>query len=159
ARRLSSELRFVMVDEYQDTNRLQAEIVELLAATHRNVMAVGDDAQSIYSFRGADFRNIMQFEGRFPGARVIALEENYRSTQPILDVATAVIEGGAERYTKVLRTRQAEGEPPLLVQTENENFQSRFVCQRILELREEGVSLDEIAVLFRSSFHSFDLEL
>jgi len=159
AERLSGELRYIMVDEYQDTNRLQAEIVELLAATHKNVMAVGDDAQSIYSFRGADFRNIMDFERRFPGARVIALEENYRSTQPILDLANAVIEQAAERYTKVLRTRLKEGDTPILLQTENESFQSRFVCQRILELREEGVPLDDIAVLFRSSFHSFDLEL
>jgi ATP-dependent DNA helicase UvrD/PcrA len=159
AERLSNELRYVMVDEYQDTNRLQAEVVERLAATHKNVMAVGDDAQSIYSFRGADFRNIMEFERRFPGARVIALEENYRSTQPILDLANAVIEQAAERYTKVLRTRLAQGDVPILLQTENESFQSRFVCQRILELREEGVPLDEIVVLFRSSFHSFDLEL
>jgi DNA helicase-2/ATP-dependent DNA helicase PcrA len=159
AERLSTELRFVMVDEYQDTNRLQAEIVERLAVAHRNVMAVGDDAQSIYSFRGADFRNIMDFERRFPGARVIALEENYRSTQPILDLANAVIERAAERYTKILRTRLTDGATPMLVQAENESFQSRFVCQRILELREEGIPLDEIAVLFRSSFHSFDLEL
>jgi DNA helicase-2/ATP-dependent DNA helicase PcrA len=159
AERLSTELRFVMVDEYQDTNRLQAEIVERLAATHQNVMAVGDDAQSIYSFRGADFRNIMDFERRFPGARVIALEENYRSTQPILDLANAVIERAVERYTKVLRTRLAEGEAPILAQAETENFQSRFVTQRILELREEGVPLADMAVLFRSSFHSFDLEL
>jgi DNA helicase II / ATP-dependent DNA helicase PcrA len=159
AERLSQELRYVMVDEYQDTNRLQAEIVERLAVSHKNVMAVGDDAQSIYSFRGADFRNIMEFERRFPGARVIALEENYRSTQPILDLANAVIERAAERYTKVLRTRESTGVTPVLVQAENESFQSRFVCQRILELREEGVPLEEIAVLFRSSFHSFDLEL
>jgi DNA helicase-2/ATP-dependent DNA helicase PcrA len=159
AERLSAELRFVMVDEYQDTNRPQAEIVERLAVAHRNVMAVGDDAQSIYSFRGADFRNIMEFEQRFPGARVIALEENYRSTQPILDLANAVIERAAERHTKILRTRLSEGVTPMLVRAENESFQSRFVCQRILELREEGVPLDEVAVLFRSSFHSFDLEL
>jgi DNA helicase II / ATP-dependent DNA helicase PcrA len=159
AEQLSQELRYVMVDEYQDTNRLQAEIVERLAVSHKNVMAVGDDAQSIYSFRGADFRNIMGFEQRFPGARVIALEENYRSTQPILDLANAVIERAAERYTKVLHTRLTDGATPVLVQAENESFQSRFVCQRILELREEGVPLDEIAVLFRSSFHSFDLEL
>jgi len=159
AERLSHELRFVMVDEYQDTNRLQAEIVERLAVSHQNVMAVGDDAQSIYSFRGADFRNIMEFAKRFAGARVIALEENYRSTQPILDLANAVIERAAERYTKILRTRLTDGVAPVLVQAESESFQSRFVCQRILELREEGVSLDEVAVLFRSSFHSFDLEV
>lgn len=159
AARLSADYRFILVDEYQDTNRLQAEIVDRLAVTHRNVMAVGDDAQSIYSFRGADFRNIMDFPRRFPAAQVIALEQNYRSTQPILDLANAVIESARERYTKVLRTAKSGGSRPVLVQAENENFQSRFVCQRILELREEGVPLDEIAVLFRSSFHSFDLEL
>ncbi len=159
AERLGRESRFVMVDEYQDTNHLQAEIVERLATAHPNVVAVGDDAQSIYSFRGANFRNIMDFERRFPGARVITLEQNYRSTQPILDLANAVIERAAERYTKVLRTDRREGAIPVLVRAENESYQSRFVAQRILELREEGVALEEIAVLFRSSFHSFDLEL
>src|SRR5206468_6137043 len=148
--------RFIMVDEYQDTNPLQAEIVRGLASAHPNVMAVGDDSQSIYSFRGATFRNIMEFPDLFPATRIIKLEENYRSTQPILDLANAVIERAAERYTKVLRTRLREGVTPVLVQAENESFQSRFVCQRILELREEGVPLEEIAVLFRSSFHSFD---
>jgi DNA helicase-2/ATP-dependent DNA helicase PcrA len=156
---LSRRYRYVMVDEYQDTNPLQAAIVRLLGAAHDNVMAVGDDAQSIYAFRGADFRNIMDFPNLFPGARIIALEENYRSTQPVLDVANAVISQARERYTKVLFTRQPDGAPPLLIAAENENYQSRFVCQRILELREEGVPLPEIAVLFRSSFHSFDLEL
>jgi DNA helicase-2/ATP-dependent DNA helicase PcrA len=156
---LSERYRYVMVDEYQDTNPLQAAIVRLLAAAHDNVMAVGDDAQSIYAFRGADFRNIMDFPSLFPGARIITLEENYRSTQPILDVANAVIAQASERYTKILFTRQPEGTQPLLVAAANENYQSRFVCQRILELREEGVPLPEIAVLFRSSFHSFDLEL
>jgi ATP-dependent DNA helicase UvrD/PcrA len=156
---LSERYRYVMVDEYQDTNPLQAGIVRLLAAAHDNVMVVGDDAQSIYAFRGADFRNIMDFPTLFPGARIIALEENYRSTQPILDVANAVIAQASERYTKVLFTRQPDGAQPLLIAAANENYQSRFVCQRILELREEGVPLPEIAVLFRSSFHSFDLEL
>ena len=156
---LSDRYRYIMVDEYQDTNPLQASIVRLLAAAHDNVMAVGDDAQSIYAFRGADFRNIMDFPKLFPDARIIALEENYRSTQPILDVANAVIAQASERYTKVLFTRQPEGAQPLLIAAANENYQSRFICQRILELREEGVPLPEIAVLFRSSFHSFDLEL
>jgi DNA helicase-2/ATP-dependent DNA helicase PcrA len=156
---LAHRHRYVMVDEYQDTNPLQAQIVQLLGAGHGNVMAVGDDAQSIYAFRGADFRNIMQFSDLFPGTRVITLEQNYRSTQPILDVANAVMHEARERYTKVLFTTQPEGSPPLLIAAEHENFQSRFVCQRILELREEGVPLSEMAVLFRSSFHSFDLEL
>lgn len=156
---LSRRYRYVMVDEYQDTNPLQASIVRLLAAEHSNVMAVGDDAQSIYAFRGADFRNIMDFPTLFPDTRIINLEQNYRSTQPILDVANAIVSQARERYTKILFTTKPEGASPLLVAAENENYQSRFVCQRILELREEGVPLPEIAVLFRSSFHSFDLEL
>jgi len=157
--RLGQQYRYIMVDEYQDTNRLQAEIVRLLASEHDNVMAVGDDAQSIYAFRGASFRNIMDFPRLFPGTRVIALEENYRSTQAILDATNAIIEKARERYTKRLFTRRGGGDAPLLVATHSEQQQSQFVCQRILELREEGVPLHEIAVLFRSSFHSFDLEL
>jgi DNA helicase-2/ATP-dependent DNA helicase PcrA len=159
AEKLSEEFRFVMVDEYQDTNRLQAEIVQRLVSTHQNVMAVGDEAQSIYSFRGADFRNIMDFPRLFPETEVILLERNYRSTQPILDFANAVIGGARERYTKILRTDRGGGDLPLLVQAGTENEQSRFICQRILELLEEGVPLDEIAVLFRSGFHAFDLEV
>ena len=156
---LSQSYPFVMVDEYQDTNALQGAIVRLLAADHDNVMAVGDDAQSIYGFRGANFRNIMDFPITFPGTRLITLEQNYRSTQSILDATNAIIEQARERYSKVLFTTKADGTPPLLVSAYNENVQSRFVSQRSLELREEGVPLPEIAVLFRSSFHSFDLEL
>ena len=158
-RRLSDTYRFIMVDEFQDTNRLQAEIVRLLAATHDNVMVVGDDAQSIYSFRGANFRNIMDFPKEFSGARIISLEENYRSTQPILGFTNEIIRRARERYEKSLFTRKKDGDTPLLVQAESEQAQSRFVCQKILELREEGVPLWDIAVLFRSSFHSFDLEI
>ncbi len=159
AAQLSRTYRFIMVDEYQDTNPLQAEIVRGLASAHPNVMAVGDDSQSIYSFRGATFRNIMDFPKAFPNTRIVKLEENYRSTQPILDLANAIIDRAAEKHTKVLRTRRGDGPPPLLVQCSDEQAQSRFVTQRILELREEGVPLNEMAVLFRSSFHSFDLEL
>jgi DNA helicase-2/ATP-dependent DNA helicase PcrA len=158
-RRLSETYRFIMVDEYQDTNRLQADIVRLLAAAHDNVMVVGDDAQSIYSFRGANFRNIMDFPKDFPGAKIISLEENYRSTQPILDVTNEIISRASEKYEKHLFTSKKEGESPLLIQAESEQMQSRFICQRVLELREEGVPLWDIAVLFRSSFHSFDLEI
>jgi DNA helicase-2/ATP-dependent DNA helicase PcrA len=159
ASHLSRIYRYVMVDEYQDTNLLQAEIVRGLAAEHDNVMAVGDDSQSIYSFRGATFRNIMDFPRLFPGARMIKLEENYRSTQPILNLANEVIDRAAEKHTKTLRGRIGGGSSPVLAQCADEQTQSRFVTQRILELREEGVPLSEIAVLFRSSFHSFDLEL
>jgi DNA helicase-2/ATP-dependent DNA helicase PcrA len=158
-RRLSDTYRFIMIDEYQDTNAIQAELVTLLAATHQNVMAVGDDAQSIYSFRGANFRNIMDFPSLFPETKIIKLEENYRSMQGILDVANEVIAQATEKYTKALFTQRRGELRPLLVRAADEHMQSRFVAQRILELREEGVALAEIAVLFRSSFHSFDLEL
>jgi len=104
-----------MVDEYQDTNALQAAIVRDLAGEHGNVLAVGDDAQSIYGFRGADFRNIMDFPTLFPGTRIIALEENYRSTQPILDVSNAIIDGARERHRKTLFTRRRTGPQPMLV--------------------------------------------
>ncbi len=157
--RLSSRYRFIMVDEYQDTNRLQSRIVRFLAATHDNVMVVGDDAQSIYSFRGANFRNIMDFPKDFPGAKLVTLEENYRSTQPILSLTNEVIRKAQERYEKNLFTRKEQGDTPLLVRAENEQIQSRFVCQKVLELREEGVPLWDMVVLFRSSFHSFDLEI
>jgi DNA helicase-2/ATP-dependent DNA helicase PcrA len=148
-----------MVDEYQDTNRLQDEIVRLLAATHDNVAVVGDDAQSIYSFRGAHFRNIMDFPKQFPSARIIKLEENYRSTQPILNLTNEIIQRAKEGYEKRLFTRRSIGSRPKLIQAGSEQMQSQFVCQKILELREEGVPLWDIAVLFRSSFHSFDLEI
>lgn len=157
--RLSDTYRFIMVDEYQDTNHLQAEIVRLLAATHDNVAVVGDDAQSIYSFRGANFRNIMDFPKHFPGARIIKLEENYRSTQPILNLTNEIIQRAKEGYDKRLFTSKSSGARPKLVQAGSEQMQSQFVCQKILELREEGVPLWDIAVLFRSSFHSFDLEV
>lgn len=159
AERLSVAFRYIMVDEYQDTNRVQAEIVRLLAHAHDNVMAVGDDAQSIYSFRGATVRNILEFPKLFPGTKVIKLEENYRSTQPILNLSNEIILQAKESYTKNLFTRRETGVRPVLVEAESERYQSRFVAQKILELREEGVRLDDIAVLFRSSFHSFDLEL
>ena len=160
ARRMISDIyRYILVDEYQDTNRLQAEVMRNLAATHDNVMVVGDDSQSIYAFRGATFRNIMEFPNLFPGTQIFKLEENYRSTQPVLELANAIIEGATEKYSKVLFTNKKGGERPALVQATGENPQSRFVAQKILELRDEGVPLNDIAVVFRSSFHAFDLEV
>ncbi len=158
-RSIASLYRYILVDEYQDTNRLQADIIRHLAATHQNVMVVGDDSQSIYGFRGATFKNIMEFPTLFPGATIYKLEENYRSTQPILNLANSIIEVAAEKYTKHLFTRRLDGPLPVLVEAAGENTQSRFIAQKILELREEGIPLDEMAVLFRSSFHSFDLEI
>ncbi|HYO92581.1 MAG TPA: 3'-5' exonuclease, partial [Pyrinomonadaceae bacterium] len=158
-KRLSEQYSHIMVDEYQDTNRLQARIMRLLAATHDNVAVVGDECQSIYSFRGASFRNMLEFPELFPKAEVIKLEENFRSTQPILDVANAIIDEATESYAKRLYSGMAEGEPPMLVSARDENEQSRFVCERIEELRDEGVPLSEMAVLFRAGSHSFDLEI
>ena len=156
---LSDQYRYIMVDEYQDTNKLQAQLVKLMTARHDNVAVVGDEFQSIYSFRGASHKNMLEFPKLFPAAQIIKLEENYRSTQPILDVANALIEDVKESYKKRLFSRIEGGEPPVVVSARDENEQSRFVAQRIAELREEEVPLSEIAVLFRSSSHSFDLEI
>ena len=156
---ISRQYRYILVDEYQDTNRLQAEVIRQLASTHNNVMVVGDDSQSIYGFRGATFKNIMEFPTLFLGTTMYKLEENYRSTQPILNLANCIIDEAAEKYTKRLFTRKIDGPLPALVEAAGENTQSRFIAQKILELREEGVPLSEVAVLFRSSFHSFDLEI
>ncbi len=158
-RELSERYLYLMVDEFQDTNRLQAELVRLLAYTHANVMAVGDDSQSIYSFRGANFRNIMDFPKLFPGARVIKLEENYRSTQPILNLANGIIAEAREKYTKCLFTRKKEGVRPRLFKAASENEQSRLVVAQVQELKKQGVPLSQMAVLFRAAYHSFDLEI
>ena len=156
---LSVQYRYIMVDEYQDTNKLQAQIVRLLTATHDNVAVVGDEFQSIYSFRGASHRNMLEFPKLFPGAQIIKLEENFRSTQPILNVANAIIENVKEGYKKRLFSRVDGGELPVVVSARDENEQSRFVAQQIAELREQDVPVSEIAVLFRSSSHSYDLEI
>src|SRR5947209_2946091 len=157
--RLSEQYRYIMVDEYQDTNKLQAQIVRLMTSTHDNVAVVGDECQSIYSFRGASFKNMLEFPELFPAAQIIKLEENYRSTQPILDVANALISDVKEGYSKRLFSQVTEGSPPMVVSARDENEQSRVVAERIEELREEGVPLSEMAVLFRAGSHSFDLEI
>lgn len=151
--------KHVMVDEYQDTNSLQAELTELFSSVHKNVMAVGDDAQSIYSFRGADPENMKQFPRRFEGATLIKLEENYRSTQRILDLANRVLSQSKETFEKTLYTNREEGELPGLVKAANVNDQSRFLTQMILNLREQGRELSDMAVLFRNGRDSYDLEV
>ncbi|MCB0712530.1 MAG: ATP-dependent helicase [Ignavibacteriae bacterium] len=156
---LADKHRYIMVDEYQDTNRLQHEIVRLLGEKHQNVMAVGDDSQSIYSFRGANFRNIMDFPKTFPGTNVVKLEENYRSTQPILDFANEILRRAVEKYEKHLYTRRVGGDSPMIIATATDQLQSEFIVQMVLELREQGTELSDIAILFRSSFLSFDLEI
>jgi len=158
-RRISSAHRYVMVDEYQDTNKVQAEILYLLTDANKNIMVVGDDSQSIYAFRGANFRNILDFPSLFPGTRIIGLEENYRSAQPILDLTNVVIERAQEKYAKHLFTRKEGGSTPQLVEAEDENSQSIFIVLKIQELARRGIPLNRMAVLFRAGFHSFDLEI
>src|SRR5437016_10347843 len=130
-----------------------------MCRTHSNITVVGADAQSIYSFRGANFRNILDFPKQFAGATMVALEQNYRSTQPILNVTNTVISRAAERFTKNLWTERTGGEAPWLVAASDEQQQTRFVVDRILELHEEGTRLGEIAVLFRAGYMSADLEI
>ncbi len=157
--KLSNFYRFIMIDEYQDTNRLQANIARLLASEHQNIMAVGDDSQSIYSFRGANFRNIMDFPKIFPNTKIITIEQNYRSTQSVLDLTNEIIERAKEKYSKTLFTRKEGRRKPVFIETQNENYQSKFIVQRVLELREEGIPLNNISVLFRAAWHSNDLEI
>jgi DNA helicase-2/ATP-dependent DNA helicase PcrA len=157
--RISSIYRFIMVDEYQDTNTIQAEILYQLAGMHQNIMVVGDDSQSIYAFRGANFKNIMNFPKMFPQTRIISLEENYRSDQPILSLTNEIIDRAKEKYTKNLFTRRSGGSVPVLLAAEDENMQSRFVIDKIKDLQQQQIPLNQIAVLFRAGFHSFDLEI
>ena len=151
--------RHVLVDEYQDTNRLQAHITALLASVHRNILVVGDEAQSIYSFRGASFRNILDFPKIFPGAKQTLLEQSYRSTQPILDLGNAVLEQAKERFPKRLFSLLPGEGKPVLMRVRDDYGQADFISRRVLELREEGVPLSQIAVLSRAAWHSNTLEL
>ena len=157
--RIAALYDHVLVDEYQDTNQLQSRVLQGMCAKHRNITVVGDDAQSIYSFRGATQRNILDFPKRFPGARLVTLEQNYRSTQPILDMTNTLISRATERFTKNLWTKRAGSEKPWLVTVHDEHEQTRFVVDRILELHEEGIPLREMAVLFRAGYMSADLEI
>ncbi len=156
---LRKQFQHIMVDEYQDTNALQHAIIMGLAGKRGNVMAVGDDAQSIYAFRGADVRNIHAFPDSFDTCEIIRLEHNYRSTQPILDVCNAVLRDAPNMFRKELFSDRKDGELPMLVACSNDRQQSEFIVQQVLELREQGVSLANMAVLFRSGFLSFDLEI
>ncbi len=159
ADRITRLYDYLLVDEYQDTNTLQARVLAGMCRSHRNIAVVGDDAQSIYSFRGASFRNILDFPREFPGTTIVTLEQNYRSTQPILDATNTLISRADERFTKNLWTKREGGEPPWLVSVQDEAQQTRFVVERILELHEEGTPLREMAVLFRAGYMSADLEI
>jgi DNA helicase-2/ATP-dependent DNA helicase PcrA len=159
ADRIAGLYDHILVDEYQDTNLLQARILRGMCRRHVNITVVGDDAQSIYSFRGASFRNILDFPRQFSNTKIVALEQNYRSTQPILDVTNTLISRALERFTKSLWTMRVGGVAPWLVTARDEQQQTRFVVDRILELHEEGTPLREIAVLVRAGYMSADLEI
>jgi DNA helicase-2/ATP-dependent DNA helicase PcrA len=150
--------RYVLVDEYQDTNHAQYRLLRLLAGEHGNVFAVGDPDQSVYAFRGADIRNILEFERDFQGTRTIALLQNYRSTNAILDAANAVIEHNRERKPKRLFSELGEGEPVRVVEVEDEHAEARFVAGEIASLVAEGFSSNELAVFYRTNAQSRVLE-
>lgn len=156
----SDMFQHILVDEYQDTNKLQAEIIDLLAAKHRNVMVVGDDAQSIFAWRGAEFTNIYEFPKRYPEAELFKLETNYRSTPEILGLANTSIASNRKQFPKVLTAVRASRDfKPALVPCSDVEQQSAFVASRILELRDEGTSLEDMAVMYRSHYHSIELQL
>ncbi len=154
------QFQFILVDEYQDTNKIQADLIDLLAAEHQNLMVVGDDAQSIYSWRGANFQNILAFPRRYPKARVFKIELNYRSVPEILQVANAAIAPNVQQFRKQLSaTRESHSVRPAVVALNDGGEQAQFVAQRILELRDEGIDLNEIAVLYRAHYHAVELQL
>jgi DNA helicase II / ATP-dependent DNA helicase PcrA len=154
------QFQFILVDEYQDTNKIQADLVDLLARDHHNVMVVGDDAQSIYSWRGANFQNILEFPKRYPDAQVFKIEMNYRSVPEILEVANAAIAANVHQFRKQLSaTRESKAVKPALVALNDSGEQAQFVAQRILEARDEGVDLNDIAVLYRAHYHAVELQL
>ncbi|MBW1636900.1 MAG: ATP-dependent helicase [Deltaproteobacteria bacterium] len=156
---ISEKFSHIMVDEYQDTNLIQADIIRLAAYTHDNVMVVGDDSQSIYSFRGADFYNIMRFPKVFKNTRIIKLEENYRSTQPILSLTNDIIRNAEQKYTKTLFTSIKGDIIPKLFAARDEREEARFIVKTIRKLHRQGTDMENIAVLFRSGFHSYKLEM
>ncbi len=156
----AEQFEHILVDEYQDTNKLQAEIIDLLAVKHRNVMVVGDDAQSIFAWRGAEFTNIYEFPDRYPEAVTYKLETNYRSTPEILALANVSISNNRKQFPKMLTAvKKSKDFKPALVPCSDVEQQSAFIASRILELRDEGTSLEDIAVLYRSHYHSLELQL
>ncbi len=159
AARYRDKFQHVLVDEYQDTNRIQADLIDAIAGGHGNLMVVGDDAQSIYSWRGADYRNILGFPDRYPGARTFKIEVNYRSLPPILRLANAAIAGNALQFEKQLQPVREGGGKPWLVAAADANQQAQFVAQRIVELRDEGVNLSDTAVLYRAHYQAMEIQM
>ncbi|MCX5907987.1 MAG: ATP-dependent helicase [Deltaproteobacteria bacterium] len=157
--RYSEQFQHILVDEYQDTNRIQADIIDLLAEPQGNIMAVGDDAQSIYSFRGANFANILSFPERYPRAQTFKLEINYRSTPQILDLANESIEHNREQFPKKLKTIRPKGCRPSLVPVQDTMEQASFVAEKIEEMHGSGISLSQMVVLYRAHYHSMELQM
>lgn len=157
--RYGEQFRWILVDEYQDTNRLQFELIRLLASVHGNLLVVGDDAQSIYAFRGADLSNLLDFPNVFPGTVIHRLETNYRSTPEILNLANASIRTNTRQFPKELKSVRESGPLPAVIPLADARQQATFIAQRILELRAEGTPLQEMAVLFRARFQAAELEL
>ncbi|MBQ9246283.1 ATP-dependent helicase [bacterium] len=159
-KKLSNQYKYIMVDEYQDTNTIQAQIISLLASEHNNVMAVGDDSQSIYSFRGANFKNILDFPDVFPNTKIIKLEQNYRSSQNILRLANEILNKAKEKYTKKLFSTIASPIMPALISAADSKTEAEFIAQRVLELsEEENIPLNDICVLARSARMTYELEI
>ncbi len=156
---LSQRFQYVLVDEYQDTNIIQADMVDLLASGHRNLMVVGDDSQSIYSFRGANFENIIRFPERYPDCKIFKLETNYRSTPEILHLANLSINNNENQFPKALKSVRSKGMRPVIVSAQNVLKQADFVAQRIAELARSGVPFCEIAVLYRAHYHSMEVQM
>ena len=159
AERYRERFRHVLVDEYQDTNRIQADLVDLLAGKHRNLLVVGDDFQSIYAWRGANYRNILSFQKRYEDARVFKLETNYRSTPEILSVANACISRNPEQFQKVLRATRGAAAKPRIAKVRDGREQARFVVEQIRRLSREGYRLSDMAVLYRAHFHAMELQM
>lgn len=157
--RFSGQFRYILVDEYQDTNKLQSAIIKELSSLHRNVLVVGDDAQSIYSFRGADVTNILRFPAEYPDARIVKLEQNYRSSPEVLELANDSISHNENQFEKHLKTVNEPAVRPALIEVRDMYAQANFVAQRVLELCDEGAALSEIAVLFRAHYQSAELQM
>ncbi|HLN56164.1 MAG TPA: ATP-dependent helicase [Bacteroidales bacterium] len=158
-RRLNEHFRYIMVDEYQDTNVVQKQIVEYLAETHRNILVVGDDAQSIYSFRGANYENILRFPQKYPDCGVIKIEENYRSNQKILDFTNEIILNSRIGYRKKLYSSMPYDQLPVVRKFYDQQSEAEFIVDRILEYRERGVAVNQIAILVRAFWHARYIEI
>ncbi|HNX90760.1 MAG TPA: ATP-dependent helicase [Candidatus Omnitrophota bacterium] len=158
-KRFTEQFRYIMVDEYQDTNAIQGDIIDLLASFHRNILVVGDDAQAIYSFRGAKVQNILSFPNRFKDAKIYKLETNYRSSPEILALANDSLQNNLDQYEKHLKPVNPPLVKPVIVEVKDLYGQAAFVVQRVLELRDEGMELKDMAILFRAHYQSAELEM